>query len=49
MPLPTESEASEAQRDLCALWARAYKAYANRDWDRALAAFEAVRISYRDA
>ena len=44
--LPTALEASEAQRELCALWARAYKAYAERDWERALSAFEAVQSSY---
>ena len=40
--LAKELEATEQDRDLCALWDQAYGTYLRRDWQGALAAFEAV-------
>ncbi len=40
--LPEEMEASQAAQELCALWEQAYAIYMERDWQGALAAFEAV-------
>ncbi len=40
--LPAPLHATPAQSELCALWDRAYATYVERDWQKALAAFEAV-------
>ncbi len=40
--LPEEMAAGQADRELCALWDRAYAIYLDRDWQGALAAFEAL-------
>lgn len=44
--LPASQEASEAQLELCVLWDRAYEIYVERDWQRALVAFEGVLSLY---
>jgi adenylate cyclase len=44
--LPASLEASEAQLELCVLWDRAYESYVERDWQRALVAFEGVISLY---
>jgi adenylate cyclase len=44
--LPLSMEASEADLELCSLWAPAYKAYVERDWQQALVAFESVLERY---
>ena len=40
--LPASLEASEAQLERCTQWDKAFAAYLERDWQRALAAFNVV-------
>ena len=45
--LPKEMTARQADLELCALWDQAYAIYLERDWQGALAAFEAVLRRFR--